>query len=299
MPGLLSADDLDRVQLDGLMAAARELTASVQTARHADKVVALLFFSDSLRTRVGFEVAAARLGAAAPVVSAARHTSVMSEPESLDDTVRSLAGWCDAICLRHPADGAAQHAADLVDVPVINCGDGQHEHPTQALVDLFAIDSLMGGIDGVTVVMVGDLHAMRAAHSLAIGLSRYRNVTLRCVAPRGLELPPRFADAFRRGGGALEESDHLRLNDADILYAAGLPALTAVGRLSGEARTAYVIDAQVAARLPARARILCPLPRIDEITGDVDVLPQAAYFLQSRLALGIRMAALDRALARR
>jgi aspartate carbamoyltransferase catalytic subunit len=291
VPGLLSAAELDRSRIEGLLASAAAYRAG-EGRQHPDRLIGLIFFEDSLRTRVGFDAAAARIGARATTIHGAKQSETMWAPESLEDTVCSVARWYDALCIRHPDADALSRAARLSPVPVVNCGGGRREHPTQALVDLQAIVDAIGRVDGVRVACVGDLLGMRAAHSLALALSRFDDVLFRCITPPGLELPACYSSDL-----AIEHTSELRVGDVDIVYVAGLPAPTAVGVLSREQQAAYRITPEVVASLGRGARVLCPLPRVDEIDPAVDALPQAGYFRQSELALYVRMAVLDDALA--
>ncbi len=287
MPGLLSARELSRERLEGVLAAAARYREG-EGRRHPDALVALAFFEDSLRTRVGFDAAAARLGARTTTVHAERQGPAMWAPERLEDAVRSIAPWCDVLCLRHPEASAPERAAAISPVPLINCGNGADEHPTQAVVDLFAIQTLLGRIDGVRVAIVGDLHAMRVAHSFALALGAFEGVFVRAIAPAGLELPAAYASRLP----AFETTTELRVDDVDVVYVAGLPAKTRAGILTQEQQAKLRITAEV-----AHATILCPLPRVDEIDPAVDALAQAAYFEQSALGLYARMAVLDAALS--
>jgi aspartate carbamoyltransferase catalytic subunit len=297
MPGLLSAGDLDRGAIEELLARAGELRAGAAPSPRHGKVLAAYFAEPSLRTRVGFAAAAARLGATTVAVDAAKQSRQMTIPESFDDTLRSLAPHCDAILLRTGERGAAEQAAALVDpVPVVNCGDGGGEHPPQALADLFAIQSLRGSIDGVRIAIVGDLRHMRTAHSLLLALARFSGVTARCIAPQGLEMPEPFTTAFEAVGGLLEHRDALELGGVDFAYVAGLP------RMDGSPATIadqdrLRIDPRAVAGLPSGARILCPLPRVDEIAPQVDATPHAAYFEQNALSAPLRVALLERVLS--
>lgn len=289
MRGLMATHDLDRATIDRLLDRADHFAHRGYGQLLAGSVVGLLFYSDSLRTRVGFEVAAARLGARTFVVLGARHTPVMAAAESALDAVRSIAGWCDAICLRHPDATVPRAVAGLVDIPIINCGNGEDEHPTQALIDIYAMRCLRGSIDGVRVAIVGDLVGMRAAHSLVGLLSRYRDVFIRCIAPPGLAMPPQYlADLDVRD---VEESTDLKIDDVDFVYVAGLPRHTQAD-VSDEDRARLSITRDVLRQARPSMRVLCPLPRIDEIAADVDPTPAAAYFEQSRLGLWMRMAIL-------
>lgn len=295
MPGLLTATALDRPAVEGLLAGADVYRAG-GGRRHPKAVIALMFFEDSIRTRVGFDSAAARLGARSISVSAARHSMAMETAETLDDAIRSIAGWVDTICLRHGDAAVFSRLAGLVDTPIINCGNGRDEHPTQALVDLLAIRKAIGRIDAFTVGLVGDLSAMRVAHSLAVVLSRLDCIRVRAMSPCGLGLPSEYLGSLRAAGHEAVELDHLDVTGLDVLYVAGLPADTNVGRLSREEQGRFHVTTEVAAGLGSEGVILCPLPRVDEIATEVDQMPQARYFDQSRDALWMRMAVLDRVL---
>ncbi len=291
MPSLLSIADFDRPTLDGVLArAARPRTRTDLSLSGA--TVGLMFYSDSLRTRTGYEAAAGRLGAATFAVLAPRHTPVMSQPESVEDAVRSVAGWCDVLCLRHPDADVVGRVAGLVDVPVVNCGNGTDEHPTQALIDLLAISEVRGQVDGVRIAMIGDLHGMRSAHSLIVALGRYDDVYVRCIAPAGLEMPARYVERFLASGNVTDQTCALDVRDVDVIYVAGLPRHTAA-EVPDSVRESLWITPEVLSRLKPHVRVLCPLPRVDEIQPGVDALPQAGYFRQSALGLPMRMAVLE------
>ena len=154
-----------------------------------------------------------------------------------------------------------------------------------------------GTIDGLRVALVGDLYGMRTAHSLAMVLSRFDGIYLRCIAPVGLELPGFVAESIREQGVRVDQLDALALDGVDIVYVAGLPAPTRIGVLTGEQQSDFRVTADVVDKLDAGVRVLCPLPRIDEIAEAVDARPQAFYFSQSALGLSMRMAILDEILA--
>lgn len=296
MPGLLRAAELDRPRIDGLIHSAREFARGTAAGDRLGAVVGLLFFEDSLRTRVGFEAAAVRIGAGTTTVTSLRQTTQMAIPETLEDAARCVAPYCDVICLRHPDVDAPDRISRLITTPLLNCGNGDDEHPTQALVDLLAIDELRGGIDGLRVAIVGDLLHMRVAHSLLLALSRYEAITVRCISPQALAMPERYARVFHAAGGTLQAAQALELDDIDIVYVAGLPR-TPQNNVTIADQDRYRIESATVQRLAAHVRILCPLPRVDEIATTVDSTPQAAYFQQSALGLGMRMALLKQALA--
>lgn len=298
MPNLLSARNLDRPAIEMLLASARTFAdGGRHHRRHADAVVALMFFQESLRTRVGFDIAAARLGARTAMIAGGKHdVSVMLEPESFEDAIRSVAGWCDAICVRHPDAAAPRIAAELAATSIVNCGNGWDEHPTQALIDLFAITSLVGALDGIRIGLIGDLATMRSAHSLLVALSRFDEVMVRCMAPASLEMPDTYASTFTGTRNRLEQTNNPRFDDLDVIYVAGLPKRVDAAALTLTDRARYRIDASVVAALRPGARVLCPLPRLDEIAVEVDASTHAGYFEQSKLGLPVRMAILDYAL---
>ncbi len=296
MHGLLKAAELDRTRIDDLIGLAKELARQPRRRLTTHAVVGLMFFEDSLRTRVGFEAAAARLGMSTTNIHTHRHTEQMAVAETLQDTLRSVAPYFDAICLRHPDAGAFDGAVELVDTPVLNCGNGTDEHPTQALVDLFALDVLRGEIDGLRIALVGDLKHMRSAHSLLVALSCYERVVARCISPPELGVPSRYTQRFCDSGGRLEAGVELDLSDLDAVYIAGLPRTPQNG-VTIEQQDAYRIDARRVSELSREGLVLCPLPRVDEIAADVDMFAQAAYFRQSELGLGMRMALLKQAIA--
>lgn len=295
MSGLLSAAALDRAAIEELITSAETYRAG-GGRRHPDAVVALMFFEESLRTRVGFEVAAARLGARGVAVYSVKHSPAMEVSETLDDAILSVGDWVDAICLRHGDAAVFSRLAGLVDTPVVNCGSGRDEHPTQALVDLLAIKRALGRIDGFSIGLVGDLAAMRVAHSLAVVLARFDAIRVRAMSPAGLGLPEDCLSALRDAGHEIVQLDHLDAGGLDVLYVAGLPADSDIGRLSREEQGRFQVSAEVVVGLGDGGVVLCPLPRVDEIAADVDDLPAARYFDQSREALWVRMAVLDRVL---
>jgi aspartate carbamoyltransferase catalytic subunit len=293
MSGLLKVTDLQRSSIDGLLAAARGHLDGGRSEALAGAIVALVFAEDSVRTRVGFDVAAARLGARTTTAFGPKHTSRMSSQESLEDLTRCLEPGCDVICLRHHDRTAPQRAAAAVATPIVNCGNGDDEHPTQALVDIFAIDALRGEVDGVSIAIVGDLRHMRAAHSLLAGLSRFEGVRARCVSPPELAMPEPYATQFSAAGNELEQTTQMDVGNVEIVYMTGLPADTPHGHLSKEIRARYRLDRRGLEDLAPGARVLCPLPRVDEIDPDVDTTPFAAYFQQNALGLAMRMAILE------
>jgi aspartate carbamoyltransferase catalytic subunit len=291
MSHLLKVADLARTDVDALLDQALALASSPAAApTPTGKLIVLAFFQDSVRTRVGFTAAAARLGVATTVVAGVRYGPTMSGGESLPDTARTLGAYCDAILLRHPDSDAPSIAAELAGVPVINCGNGHDEHPTQALIDLLAIRDARGTIDGTRIGIAGDLRHMRAVHSLLHALALYDDVHVRLISPPELKAPPETLPPGAVETGALD------LEELDIVYMAGFAPRTPVGDFDDQTRSRFALTTERARRLDPAVRILCPMPRIDEIEPGVDALPQAHYFRQSALGLPMRMAVLQRVL---
>lgn len=292
MRGLLSVDQLDRARIGGLLEAAGRIAAGERATARPEAVIASMFFEDSLRTRIGFEVAAARLGASVTQVSGLKRTVAMGAPEDLRDASLCVGDYCDLILLRHPEVAAPRIAAAATSTTIVNCGNGDDEHPTQALIDLLAIEQLAGGIERCRVAVVGDLCGMRTAHSLLLGLAQYDGVEVRAIAPPGRGMPDRYAGAFRASGNSLTETDAMDLSGVDVVYVAGLPSTPENG-VTHQDQAVYRIDAGAIEQLDAETKILCPLPRVDEISREVDATRHARYFEQHALGMGMRIAILD------
>jgi len=257
------------------------------------QVVATLFFEPSTRTRLSFETAANRLGAR--VINVANPTSSsVTKGESLADTIRTVDGYADVIVMRHPMKGSAQIAADNAVHPFINAGDGSGQHPTQALLDIYSIRKEKGALGGHTVAFVGDLKYGRTVHSLGYFMALYRNKMI-FVSPKALRMPEEITADLRSRGAEIEETDDLReaLAVSDIVYVTRIqrerfedPA--EYERLKGS----YIINRALIDQAKKGITILHPLPRVDEISTDVDEYEGAAYFRQAHNGLYVRMALL-------
>lgn len=260
------------------------------------RVLAALFYEPSTRTRLSFEAAMLRLGGRTLGTDNAREFSSAAKGETLEDTIRIVAGYADVIVLRHNEQGAARLAAAVSDVPVINAGDGAGQHPTQALLDLFTIRDEIGRIDGITVAMVGDLANGRTVRSLAYLLSKFRDVRVVFVAPPAVAMGDDIKQHLDENGIAWREEQDLDavLPEADVVYQTRIQKERfATEEEYGAVKGVYVIDAEAMRRLRPEAVVMHPLPRIDEIAVEVDADPRAAYFRQARNGLHIRMALLD------
>lgn len=262
--------------------------------RLAGRVLGLLFFQSSTRTRFGFHAAMARLGGTAIEFDSSRYDPGMSRAESLEDTVRSISSYCDAIVLRHGDAECFEAAMAASSVPVINGGSGTDRHPTQALIDLFAIRSRIGHLEGLQIGLAGDLAGSRAARSLVRALRYFPPAELRLMAPADRSLAPPSLEGLPEE--AVQRLDVLDVEGLDVLYMAGFPEGRGDSWMGEEMRAAFRLTLRKARGLRDSAVVLCPLPRIDEIEVGVDKMVQAAYFVQSKEGLVVRMATLERIL---
>jgi len=257
------------------------------------QVLATLFFEPSTRTRLSFETAMLRLGGQVVTVADPK-TSSAAKGETLSDSVRTVAGYADVIVIRHPRKGSAQEAADAVDVPVINGGDGTGQHPTQALLDVYTIQKEKGTLDGLTVTLAGDLKNGRTVHALVYLLVRF-GMRLHFVAPPELRMPSEITAELREKGAEISEGTDLAaaMRESDVVY------MTRIQRERFEdpaeyekLRGSYVIDLATVRQAKPGITIMHPLPRVDEIAREVDAYEGAAYFRQAANGVPIRMALL-------
>ena len=258
------------------------------------KVLGSIFFEPSTRTRLSFETAMNRLGGGVIGFSGTEATSVV-KGETLADTIRMVSGYTDAIVVRHPREGAAKLATEFSDVPIINAGDGAGQHPTQTLLDLFTIRQEMGRLEGLNISLVGDLRYGRTVHSLAFALAKFGN-TINLVSPEGLEMPDEVVEHLEDSGqfGTACHAPEKVIEKTDILYVTRIqkerfPDPLEYENVGGK----YRIDPELVSRGPENMIVMHPLPRVDEITPEVDAMPQAKYFIQASNGVPVRMALLS------
>jgi aspartate carbamoyltransferase catalytic subunit len=258
------------------------------------RICATVFYEPSTRTRLSFESAMHRLGGSVISVADALKSSSAVKGETIYDSAHMIESYADVIVQRHPAVGSARALADAASVPVINAGDGTGEHPSQAMLDLYTIERERGSLDDLTVAMVGDLKNGRTVHSLSQALLHW-GAKLVLISPPQLGMPDDLLASLQASGVRVEQTTDLRagLAQADVAY------ITRVQheRFASEAeylqfKGVYVIDARTVQAAKPGMIVMHPLPRVDEIATDVDVLPNAAYFKQARYAVFVRMALL-------
>lgn len=301
---ILSVSQFDRERLAYIFSRAREMREMVQRVGTTDllkgNVLTCLFYEPSTRTSSSFISAMERLGGSVIPITQGVQFSSVSKGETLADTVRVLEQYSDVIVLRHPETGSAQLAADYADVPIINAGDGTGEHPTQALLDLFTIREELGTVDGLKIVMVGDLHYGRTVHSLTRLLLQY-NVSLRFVSPEILRLPLTILNDVIDAGVDVRETHDVAdvIQNADVLYVTRVQKERFADLAQyEEVKNHYEITPELMKQAKKKMIILHPLPRVGEIHYSVDEDPRAAYFRQVRNGMYIRMALLAGVLGR-
>jgi aspartate carbamoyltransferase len=294
---ILTVKQFTKADLDYIFGVAHEMSEMVARVGTFDllkgKILANLFYEPSTRTSSSFTSAMERLGGSVIPINEVRYSSV-SKGESLADTVRTLECYADVIVLRHPEVGASALAAQYARKPIINAGDGVGEHPTQALLDLFTIVEELSQVDRLTVTLLGDLKYGRTVHSLARLLSLY-NVRINYVSPEILRMPPEIVKELEARGLPQAEYDTLDsvLPETDVLY------VTRVQKERFEdieqyesVKGAFVITPETMQSAKERMIVMHPLPRVGEISMEVDADPRAAYFRQMEYGLYVRMALL-------
>ncbi|MFB6194014.1 MAG: aspartate carbamoyltransferase [Halobaculum sp.] len=291
---LLSAGQLDREDIEGVLDRAARIAEDPGAVadRLAGQVLALCFFEPSTRTKLSFETAGKRLGGDVIDMGSVEESSV-AKGETLADTVRVIEGYADALVLRHPKQGSAKLAAEYVDVPVVNAGDGAGQHPTQTLLDLYTMRET-SGLDGISVGIMGDLKYGRTVHSLAAALTEF-DVRMQFVAPPSLRLPRSVQFDLHDAGAELREHESLDavLPELDVLYVTRIqrerfPDESEYREVAGE----YRIDEATLERARDDLTVMHPLPRVDEIAPDVDDTRHAHYFQQAHNGVPVRMALL-------
>ena len=293
--GLIDIADLSNDEIDAMMDVASDIISHPEAYADAckGKKIATLFYEPSTRTRLSFEAAMLELGGSVLGFSEATSASV-AKGERVSDTARTVECFADVIAMRHPKEGAPLVAQMSVDIPVINAGDGGHNHPTQTLTDLLTIKREIGRLDNLVIGCCGDLKFGRTVHSLVTAMSRYSGVRFVFISPEELRIPEHVrSEVLERGGIAYTETTSLEdaMPELDILY------MTRVQRerFFNEAdylrlRDAYILTPDKLTTAKPEMRVLHPLPRVNEISTEVDSDPRAAYFRQVKNGKYMRMA---------
>ena len=292
---LIDPMDLTLEQLDEIFNLADEIIKNPEEYMDVckGKILATLFYEPSTRTRLSFESAMHRLGGSVVGFSSAGSSSA-SKGESVSDTVRTIACYADICAMRHPKEGAPKVASLKSEIPVINAGDGGHQHPTQTLTDLLTIRSLKGRLDNFTIGLCGDLKFGRTVHSLIKALSRYKNIKFILISPEELKIPDYIREeVLVKKGIQFKEVERLEevIDELDILY------MTRVQRerfFNEEdyirLKDSYILDNKKLKIAKQDMIVLHPLPRVNEISVEIDDDPRACYFKQVKYGMFVRMA---------
>ncbi len=255
------------------------------------RVIASLFFEPSTRTRLSFESAINRLGARVIGFSDTANTSV-SKGETFHDTIQVISNYCDMIVMRHSLEGAPRYASEFSKVPIVNAGDGANQHPSQTLLDLYSIKKTQGTLDGINIMMVGDLKYGRTVHSLLQALSHF-NTKFTFVAPPELRMPEEYKQFLRDKGLEYTETTEIgdAINEANIVYMTRVQRERFTDPMEYErVKNVYVLKNSMLDGTKENMRILHPLPRVGEIAYDVDQNPKAYYYNQTENGVYTRMA---------
>lgn len=294
---LVSIADYSKQEILSILESARDFEANPNRKTLDGKVIATLFFEPSTRTRLSFETAVVRLGGSIIGFSDAT-TSSSVKGETLNDTIHMVSCYADAIVMRHPLEGAARYAAEVSPVPIINAGDGANQHPSQTLLDLYSILKTQGTLENLTICMVGDLKYGRTVHSLIQAMSHF-NPQFKFIAPDELRLPEEYRAFCRQKGIPFTESQELtdNFNDADILYMTRVQKERFLDPIEYErVKNVYTLCNAMLSSSKPTLKILHPLPRVNEISMDVDSNEKAYYFKQAQNGLYVRQAIVSKVL---
>ncbi|WP_455065700.1 aspartate carbamoyltransferase [Prevotella nigrescens] len=288
----VNIQDLDKEQLLYLIRMAQEFEKHPNRELLKGRIIATLFYEPSTRTRLSFETAANRLGAKVIGFTDAKASSV-SKGETLKDTILMVANYADTIVMRHYIEGAAQYASEVSPVPIVNAGDGAHQHPSQCLLDLYTINQTQGTLENLNIYLVGDLKYGRTVHSLLMAM-RHFNPTFHFIAPAELAMPEEYKIFCKQHGIRYTEQEDFTpeaIAGADILYMTRVQKERFSDLMEYECvKNVYILRNDMLHLAKPNMRILHPLPRVNEIAYDVDTNPHAYYIQQAKNGLFAREA---------
>ena len=296
LKNIISIKDFERDDIEYIINEASKLENIAKSKEISEelkgKILGLMFFEPSTRTRMSFETAMKRFNGECIGFENSGSSSV-SKGESIADTAKMFEGYCDALVIRHELEGVSKFVSDIVDIPVINAGDGAGQHPTQTLLDLYTIKKEIGSIDNLKIALIGDLKFGRTVHSLSNALCLFDNVKIYLVSPKELKMPQEILIDLNKTKVEYEEVENIEsvIDDVDVLYVTRIQKerfadVDDYEKIKG----AYIINKKM---LEGKdAIVMHPLPRIDEIDGDVDNTKYNKYFTQAANAVPVRMAIL-------
>ncbi|MDC0851671.1 aspartate carbamoyltransferase [Euryarchaeota archaeon] len=300
MGDLITMDDLTNEEIIQILDEANTLLPVARGEAYLPllqgKVLGNLFFENSTRTRMSFETAMKRLGG--EVLNLSTIGSSVAKGETLYDTMQMVDGYSDIAVIRHPRQGAAQYSADAVNIPILNAGDGAGNHPTQTMLDLFTIREAHGSLEGLNVMMVGDLRYGRTTHSLSHALVRF-GAKLTLVSPKSLKMPIEIVSDLKSHGADINETEEMisSISSADVIYMTRIqkerfPDEDEYNKVAD----VYKLDASDLVEAKNQMIIMHPLPRVNELHPNVDSTEHAKYFQQAFNGVPTRMALLCRGL---
>jgi len=292
---IISISELSKEELELIVKTAGQLKAEQKPELIKNKVIASCFFEPSTRTRLSFETAIQRIGGSVIGFDNGGNTSLAKKGETLADSVQVISSYVDAFVMRHPQEGAARLASEFSNgVPVINAGDGSNQHPTQTLLDLFTLYETQGRLDNLNVAFVGDLKYGRTVHSLTQALAKFNNNRFFFVAPEALAMPDYICEELDEAG--IEYSLHSDMEsvipELDILYMTRVQKERFDESEYAHIKSAFVLTASLLKNARDNMKVLHPLPRVDEITTDVDKTQHAYFFQQAENGVYAREALL-------
>lgn len=294
---LISISDYSKEEYLQILELAKEFEENPVQKIADGRVIASLFFEPSTRTMLSFESAANRLGARVIGFSGASNTSV-AKGESFADTIKTVANYSDLIIMRHPVEGSSRYASEVSHVPVINAGDGANQHPTQCLLDLYTIIQTQGTLDNLHITLVGDLKFGRTVHSLVQAMCHF-NTTFHLVSPDELKLPSAVKLHIKEKNLNYYQYTQMpdALQQADIVYMTRIQRERFQDPLEYErVKNSYVLNKALLVDVKPNMKVLHPLPRVNEISTDVDDTPQAYYFKQALNGVFVRQAIISKIL---
>lgn len=295
---LVSISQLSRSEILKLLAQARYFEEHPNQKLLEGKVAGILFFEPSTRTRLSFETAVKRLGGSTIGFTDASTTS-SSKGETLRDTIKMVSNYADVIVMRHFLEGAALYASEVTDIPVINAGDGAHQHPSQTMLDLYSIAVTQGRLSNLTITLVGDLKYGRTVHSLIMAMKYFKPIFNFVSCPE-LKMPKEYKDFCKENGITFTEHSEFSqevINNSDIIYMTRVQRERFTDILEYEkVKDLYNLNNSMLQSAKDNLRILHPLPRVNEINMDVDENPKAYYFQQAKNGLFVRQALLCRSM---
>jgi aspartate carbamoyltransferase catalytic subunit len=295
MKNLISMRDVGKKDILDLLDLASKIEAGEIKPDLSQKLGALLFFEPSTRTYFSFDTAIKKMGGKSLAMSGSGSTSV-KKGETLSDTLMTISQYADFIVMRHKIEGAARFAAETVDIPIINAGDGTNQHPTQAMLDLYSIYKTQGTLENLTIAMIGDLRLGRTVHSLAQALSDF-NPKFYFASPRHLQMPQYIKDELKEKNIWFKEVENLNeiIPELDMMYVTRIQKERfAVLEDYEKIKDAYIITPQVLENVKPNFKLLHPLPRVNEIAVDVDKMPYAYYFQQAKNGVFMRQAIISK-----